>query len=427
MLSELICFIIKCVYKRLKFEASWDISGGGEMVRYSQRLSRLKGSVIREIFKMMADPEIISLGGGSPAAESYPFEAVRSISDQLLREKGLIMLEYGLTTGYLPLREAYLEILVKGKGVKAGLENTICFTGSGQGIFIILDVFIDPGDVVLVENPTFLATLNLLRKMNAKIVGVDMDENGIIIEDLKKKIRQYKPKLLYTIPTFQNPSGRTISRERRQKIAEFAAQYDMVILEDDPYADVRFRGEAVPPIKSFDQSGNVIMLNSFSKIIAPGLRVGAATAKEEWIEKMELVKQGVDTHTATFSQAICAEFLIRGLLPEHLKKVGLIYKQRYEALEAGIKKYFPPNTEYTKPDGGLFVWARIPGVNMMAMNKQAVSKYKVAFIPGNPFYVDETEGQDCLRLNFSSSEPAKIETACQRLGQLFAEELSNSL
>jgi len=372
---------------------------------------------------MMADPQIISLGGGSPAAESYPLEEIREITDWLLREKSVTMLEYGLTTGYMPLREAYLEKLVKTKGVEAKIENTICFTGSGQGIYLILDVFIDPGDVVLVENPTFLATLNVLRKMNAHIIGVDMDEDGIIIEDLEAKIRKYRPKMLYTIPTFQNPSGRTISLERRQKIAEFAAKYDMVVLEDDPYGDVRFRGEALAPIKQFDESGNVIMLNSFSKIIAPGIRVGAATAKEEWVEKMELVKQGADTHTATLPQAICAEFVSRGLLPAHLKKVGAIYKERYEALESGIKKYFPANIEYTKPDGGLFVWARLPGVDMIAMNQMAVTKYKVAFIPGNPFYVDETEGKDCFRLNFSSSDAHKIETACQRLGELFAEKI----
>ena len=390
------------------------------MVQYSQRLSRVKGSVIREIFKMMADPEIISLGGGSPAAEGYPLDKVREISDCLLRDHGVAMLDYGLTSGYLPLREAYLEHLVRPKGVAAQVENTIIMTGSGQGIYLVFDVFIDPGDTVLIESPTFLNTINVLRKMDANIVGVAMDEEGIIIEDLEEKIKRHHPKLLYTIPTFQNPTGRSLSLPRRQAIAELAARYDMVVLEDDPYGDVRFRGEPLPPIKSFDESGNVIMLNSFSKTIAPGLRVGAVTAKEEWVQKLELVKQGADTHTATLPQAICAEFLRQGLLPAHLQKVGKIYAERFAAMERGIRQYFPANCEYTRPDGGLFVWARIPGCNTIELNKRAVSEYKVAFVPGQPFFINEDEGLDCLRLNYSSSNVEKITAACQRLGELFA-------
>lgn len=390
------------------------------MVQYSQRLSRVKGSVIREIFKMMADPEIISLGGGSPAAEGYPLDKVREISDCLLRDHGVAMLDYGLTSGYLPLREAYLEHLVRPKGVAAQVENTIIMTGSGQGIYLVFDVFIDPGDTVLIESPTFLNTINVLRKMDANIVGVAMDEEGIIIEDLEEKIKRHHPKLLYTIPTFQNPTGRSLSLPRRQAIAELAARYDMVVLEDDPYGDVRFRGEPLPPIKSFDESGNVIMLNSFSKTIAPGLRVGAVTAKKEWVQKLELVKQGADTHTATLPQAICAEFLRQGLLPAHLQKVGKIYAERFAAMERGIRQYFPANCEYTRPDGGLFVWARIPGCNTIELNKRAVSEYKVAFVPGQPFFINENEGLDCLRLNYSSSNVEKITAACQRLGELFA-------
>ena len=390
------------------------------MVQYSQRLSRVKGSVIREIFKMMADPQIISLGGGSPAAEGYPLEEVREISDRLLRDHGVEMLDYGLTSGYLPLREAYLEHLVLPKGVEAQVENTIIMTGSGQGIYLIFDVFIDPGDTVLIESPTFLNTINVLRKMDANIIGVEMDEDGIIIEDLEEKIKRHHPKLLYTIPTFQNPTGRSLGLARQQ-IAELAARYDMVVLEDDPYGDVRFRGEALPPIKSFDTSGNVIMLNSFSKTIAPGLRVGAVTAKKEWVQKLELVKQGADTHTATLPQAICAEFLSQGLLRAHLQKVGKIYAERFAAMERGIQQYFPASCEYTHPDGGLFVWARIPGSDTMELNKRAVSEYKVAFVPGQPFFINENEGIDCLRLNYSSSNVEKITTACQRLGELFAE------
>jgi 2-aminoadipate transaminase len=390
------------------------------MVEYSQRIGRLQGSVIREIFKMMADPKIISLGGGNPAAESYPLDDIFMISNELLREKGVAMLQYGNTVGYWPLREAFLEHLARPKGVAAELDNIVCLTGSSQGIFLAFDAFIDPGDTVLVENPTFLAPLNLLRKLQANIVGLAMDEQGLIIEDLEQKIRQYHPKMLYTIPTFQNPTGRSLSLARRRKVAELAAEYDFVVLEDDPYADVRFRGEVLPPIKSFDAAEQVIMLNSFSKIIAPGLRVGAAVARAEWTEKLELVKQGADTHTPTISQAICAEFLGRGLLPAHLQRITPIYAERYQALEQGIKQFFPAETEYTKPDGGMFVWARLAGRDMAALNRRAIQEYQVAFIPGQPFCVNEGEGTDCFRLNFSGSTPERIAIACERLGQLFA-------
>lgn len=394
------------------------------MRHFSERLDRLQGSIIREIFKMLADPSIISLAGGSPAKESFPIETVREIADQLLREKGVAMMQYGLTNGYLPLREAYIEHIVKPKGVEAKVENTICFTGSGQGIYLIFDVFLDPGDVVLVENPTFLATLNVLRKMNTVLVPVETDAHGIIIEDLEAKVKQYKPKLLYTIPTFQNPTGRTITVDRRQKIAALAASHDFIVLEDDPYGEVRFRGEAVPPIKSFDEAGNVIMLNSFSKTIAPGLRVGACTADADIVNKLELVKQGADTHTPTLTQAICAEYLNRGLMPGHLEDVAKIYIERLDAMLDGIKRHFPAGCDYTEPEGGLFVWVKLPvRIDTSALLKRVVAEAKVAYVPGAPFCVNPADGLDCLRLNYSSSAAAQIAIGVERLGQMLKQEI----
>lgn len=394
------------------------------MRHFSERLDRLQGSIIREIFKMLVDPEIISLAGGSPAKESFPIDTVREIADALLREKGVAMMQYGLTTGYQPLREAYIEHIAKPKGVAAKLENTICFTGSGQGIYLIFDVFLDPGDVVLVENPTFLATLNVLRKMNTVLVPVEMDAEGIIIEDLEAKIKQYKPKMLYTIPSFQNPTGRTIPTDRRRKIAELAASHDFIVLEDDPYGEVRFRGEPVPAIKSFDTAGNVIMLNSFSKIIAPGLRVGACAAAPDIINKLELVKQGADTHTPTLTQAICAEFLSRGLLPEHLKSVANIYTERLDAMLDGIKRHFPAGCEYTEPEGGLFVWVKLPNqIDASALLPRVVAEAKVAYVPGAPFCVNPADGIDSLRLNYSSSDAGKIAVGVERLGKMLQAEL----
>ncbi len=393
------------------------------MRRFSERMGRLQGSAIRQIMKLMSDPTIISLGGGNPAVESFPVETIREIANQLLLEKPGEMLQYGITSGYVPLRQAALEHLFRPKGIQAELDDVITFTGSTQGIYLVLDMFIDPGDPVLVENPTFLGTLNAMKKLGADLIPVQMDEDGLMVDDLEEKLKQYHPKLLYTIPTFQNPTGRTIPAARRKRIAELAAEYDVVVIEDDPYGDVRIKGQPQPPIKSFDQAGNVILMNSFSKIISPGLRVGAAVGPRDLIQQMEKVKQGLDTHTAILTQAICAEFLDRGLLPDHLRFISGIYGERLEAMLAGLEKYFPAECTYTRPEGGLFVWLKAPGIPDAAkLLEKSISQCKVAFVPGAPFCVDPSAAMDCLRLNFSSSSPEKIDTALSRLGRLVKEE-----
>lgn len=393
------------------------------MRQYSERMSRVTGSAIRQIMKLMADPNIISLGGGNPAPESFPVDKIREITDQLLREKPVQMLQYGITIGYEPLRQAVLEHLFRPKGIQAELENIITFTGSTQGIYLVLDMFIDPGVPILVESPTFLGTLNVMKKLGAKIIPVEMDEDGLDVEDLERKIKQHHPRLLYTIPTFQNPTGRTIPAERRKRIAELAGIYDMIVLEDDPYGDVRIKGRAQPPIKHFDQAGNVILMNSFSKIIAPGMRVGAAVGAPDLIQQMEKVKQGMDTHTTSLTQAICAEFLNQGLLPDHLRFIAGIYGERLDAMLQGLEKYFPAECSFTRPEGGLFVWVRTPGIpDTTQLLEQSIHQCQVAFVPGTTFFPEEGQGLDCLRLNFSSSTPQQIDTALSRLGNLVRQE-----
>lgn len=393
------------------------------MRQYSERMSRLTASAIRQIMKMMADPNIISLGGGNPAPESFPVEKIREITDQLLREKPTQMLQYGITMGYDPLRRAVLDHLILPKGIKADMENIITFTGSTQGIYMVMDMFIDPGTPVLVENPTFLGTLNVIKKLGAKVIPVEMDNDGLNVEDLEAKIKTHHPRLLYTIPTFQNPTGRSIPAERRKRIAELAGEYNMIVVEDDPYGDVRIKGTPIPPIKSFDEAGNVILMNSFSKIISPGLRVGAAVGASDLIQQMEKVKQGLDTHTTTLTQAICAEYLNQGLLPEHLRFIAELYSERLETMLHGLKKYFPAECSFTHPEGGLFVWADLPMIQDTGkLLEKAISDCKVAFVPGAPFCVEPGQGMSSLRLNFSSSTPAQIDTALQRLGSLIQAE-----
>ena len=393
---------------------------------YSDRMSRLSSSVVRDTMKYLRLPGILSLSAGSPAAESLPAEEIRQITAELFERKPLEVLQYGETIGHMPLREAYLEHIVRPKGIQAEIENTLIITGSAQGIFLAIDAFVDAGDVILVENPTFLNVLNLLRKINAVIIPVETDDHGIVIEDLEQKVREYHPKLLYTIPTFQNPSGRTIPADRRKKIAELAAEYSFVVLEDDPYAEIRVSGESVPPIKYYDEAGQVILLNSFSKIIAPGIRVGAIMAPPDIIHTLESIKQGVDTHTPILNQAICAEYLNRGLLPEHLVKANAIYRERLQAMLEGLKEALPEGSEYTVPEGGFFIWIKLPGdIDSAQLLMTGIEKYKILYLPGSPFCVDPKDGANYIRLNFSSCGPDKIREAVKRLGLMLADYYRN--
>ena len=394
-------------------------------IEFSKRSQRTRPSAIRALFKKCVDPEIISLGGGSPAKEGFPLEEIRDITKYIIDEKTVDMLVYGLTPGYKPLREAYLKWIVEPKGVKATLDNVICFTGSGQGIDLTCEILLDEGDVVFVESPTFLGTLNVLNKRGVKLVPIPTDEHGLIVEELEKKAKELHPKMLYTIPAFQNPAGVTIPADRRQRIAELAAEYDFIVLEDDPYGDVRFRGEKVPPIKLFDKADKVIMMNSFSKTLAPGIRVGACVAPVEIAQKLEVIKQGCDTHSSTLPQAIVAEFLNRGLMEDHLKKIAPIYAERHDALVAGIRKYFPAECKFVEAEGGMFIWLKLPNhMDAKALAEKCIEQYKVAFVHGEPFCVNPEDGFDYIRLNFSGTPADKITIACERIGKAIKEDLA---
>jgi len=397
------------------------------MYKFAKRMGEVSSSAVREIFKAMADPEMISFGGGSPANESFPIEEIKEITDKLLSENGHKILQYGITEGWAPLKEAYLKHLVHPKGIKGSAENVIVTTGASQGIHLLADAFLEPGDVVLVESPTFLGVFSTFNKYFVKSVPVAMDEHGLIMEDLEAKIKEHNPKMLYTIPTFQNPTGRTLPLDRRHKIAELASQYNVIVLEDDPYCDLRYSGEALPAIKTFDKTGHVVLLNSFAKIISPGLRVGTVLAEAEIIQKLTVAKQGADTHTANLTQAICAEFLERGLLPDHLKKINALYAEKMNAMITSIENYFPEGTKFTKPEGGLFIWVELPGEpDVLALFERATSEYKVAFVPGVHFCKNPDDGIKHLRLNFSSSTPEKIEEGIKKLGELFNKDLEES-
>lgn len=390
------------------------------MVQFSKRMGRVAAGsdVVHQVLQMMDDPAIISFGGGNPAEESYPIDEIQSIVDGALKREGGKLLQYGLTEGWAPLRTAYLEKLVQPKGIKASVDNILITTGATEGNFLICEAFLDESDTVLIETPTFFSTLMLFAKYGCRCIPVEADDIGMDMADLEQKLQEYHPKLLYTVPTFQNPTGRTLPLERRKRIASLAALYDTVVVEDDPYCELRYCGSSVPPIKAFDKTGHVVMVNSFSKIISPGMRVGAVVADPAVIHRMSMAKLCSDTHTTTIVQEVCAEYLKHDLLADHLVRIAPMYRERLDTMKRCIDEYFPKNTVRTDPEGGLFIWARIPGIDMEEAMKRSLQEYSVGFVPGYVFYPDLQHGRDEMRLNFSSNTPAIIEEGMKKLGGL---------
>ena len=387
----------------------------------AERMQGVNGSAIRELFKLLGDPEIISFGGGNPAKECFPKEDIEKITDELLRDKSDVLLQYGATEGYLPLRKAYIEKILPDLGLTAELENVLALTGSMQGLDLICKVVVNPGDVVLVEEPSFLGALQTFNIAQAKLVPVPLHTDGIHVDELEALVREYRPVMFYTIPTFQNPTSWVSGIEARKAIARLAAEYDMIVIEDDPYASLRFSGEKLPTIKSFDTSGNVILMSSFSKTISPGMRVALCCGNAELIRKMTIAKQSADTHSPNLNQAIIAEYLNRDLLPEHIAEISKVYAHSASVMVEAMEEYFPDWVEYEKPIGGLFIWCTLPeGWDASELFKKAVAR-KVAFVPGVSFFTTPGKGNNTFRLNFSAEPEERIREGIKRLGDLLKE------
>ena len=386
---------------------------------FAHRFDQVSGSAIREIFKVIAQPGMISFAGGNPSPAALPDEAVRLLSDEVLRENGKVLLQYGATEGYPPFVESLLQYVRD--MLKCDIPAVLPVTGSTQAMDLLCKSLIDPGDNILVENPSFLGNMQCMKLYQANLVPVDSDEDGMIMEDLEKKILQYKPKMLYTIPTFQNPTGRTLPEERRRKVAEMASRYHMVVAEDDPYRDLRYEGKPVASIKSFDTEGWVVFLGSFSKIISPGLRVGYIAGHPDLIRKCTVGKQSTDVHTANLNQAIVDQFIRRRLLPDHIRTICDDYGTKMKFMLSKLSE-FPGNVRYTKPQGGLFIWAELSDhLNAKTLLDKAVEK-KVAYVPGTHFCVNGGH-ENTIRLNFSNSTMEQIETGMNILKKLVAENI----
>ncbi len=397
------------------------------MIPFAKRIQTMAGSagVVGGLFKANADPETINFGIGSPAKETLPREQIREIADELLLDPvlGPRMLSYGAPQGEKELREAVAEVLLRPKGVAADPEDIMIVNGGIETMNLLCQLFIEPGDVILVESPEFVHSVEIFEMFEAKCVPVKTDDDGICPDAVEEAIQKLHPKFVYVVPTFHNPSGRTLSLERRKRLAEIGSRYDVIILEDDPYRDIRFSGEELPPIKAFDKTGNTVLANSFSKIFSPGARLGYVLSTPEIIEKLYDIKIATNSQTNTTLQLICAEFFRRGYFDAHLAKTRELYRRRSQVMMECIDHCFPAGTKRTTPEGGLFVWVQLPeGYDTTALLQKA-AEYRVSFVPGEGFFVEGGGmGKNCMRLSYGAIPEEKIRIGIERLGRLLAEE-----
>jgi 2-aminoadipate transaminase len=368
---------------------------------------------------------MISLGGGLPSPDSFPLDLIPKLTEVVLKKYGSCSLQYDRTEGFNPLRYALIDYL-KEKGIEAELDNVYITSGSQGFLDSIGKLLISPGDYVAVEGPTYLAALQAFNAYEAKYVKIETDEEGLIPESLEEIIKNYPIKFAYTVPTFQNPSGKTIGLKRRQQIAEIITKYDVLLVEDDPYSALRYRGETLPSIQSMAQS-NVIYASTFSKIFAPGLRVGFFVAPQQLGKWMVIVKQGVDLNTCTYAQALAAEYLLGGYVPGQVNKIIELYRPKLEAMITAVEKYFPEGCEFTKPDGGMFLWVKGPkGIDMEDIYNITIEK-KVGFVPGKFFYPNPADGIETMRLNFTNVSAEQIDKSIRIIGESIKEVMEHQL
>lgn len=388
-------------------------------IQFAHRFDQVTGSAIREIFKVIAQPGMISFAGGNPSPDALPDGKVAEFARYVLENDGKTLLQYGATEGYMPFLKSLKDYIEKQLGIL--IPAVLPVTGSTQAMDLLCKTLIDPGDTVLVENPSFLGNLQCLKLYQASLIPVDSDEHGLIPEDLEKKIKLYHPKMLYTIPTFQNPTGKSLPEERRKAVAELANEYGMVVAEDDPYRDLRYTGTPARSIKYYDKNGWVLFLGSFSKIVSPGLRVGYIAGDAGIIRKCTIGKQSTDVHTANLNQAIVDQFLRRGILPEHIREISSDYHEKMQRMLQCLDS-FPASVKFTRPEGGLFIWAELPlHIDSVKLLSAAVEK-KVAYVPGTYFCVDGGH-MNTMRLNFSNSSIEQIDKGMDILNKLIRNEL----
>lgn len=386
---------------------------------FSDRVSNLKPSAIREIFKYAADPSYISLSAGNPAPEAFPKEAIAEISAKLLKEEPILALQYSVTEGYPPLRNHLMEYMGSRYGIGKEADDILITTGAQQIADLFSKSLLNEGDTVICEAPSFVGCLNTFRSYNARLAGVPMDSDGINIEKLEEALKtENNVKFIYTIPNFQNPSGITMSLEKRKAVYALAKKYGVLVLEDNPYGELRYSGEALPSIKSMDKDGIVMYAGSFSKVISPGMRVAYAIGPKAVIQKMVVCKQGQDVHTNIWSQVVCHRFMTEYDFDAHLEGLRALYTEKRRLLLDLMEKHLSPNITWDDFSGGLFAWCHLPaGIDMMDFCRRAVQR-KVCVVPGTAFLADESQPCDAFRINFSTPTDEQLTKGITVLGEL---------
>lgn len=393
--------------------------------KFSDKVSGLKASAIREILKYTSDPEVISFAAGNPAPEAFPKEAIAEISAELLKNDPVLALQYSITEGYTPLRDYLKNWMSEKNCFHPEFDDLIITSGGQQANELSCKVLLNEGDTLLCESPSFIGSLNAFRSYNVNLKGIDMDEDGINIEKLENALKtEPNVKILYLIPNFQNPTGRTMSLAKRKAVYELACKYDFIILEDDPYGELRFAGETIPSIKSLDTEGRVIYSSTFSKLISPGFRTGYVSAPAAIIQKIVVCKQVSDVHSNIWAQVVSHRFMSSVNREEHFNKLRAIYKEKCELMCSLIESGFSKKITYTKPEGGLFLWCTLPeGCDMNAFCTKAVKDYKIAVVPGNSFSIDENEVSRSFRLNYSTPTNEQIKKGMDILAKMTREML----
>lgn len=393
--------------------------------KFSDKVSGLKASAIREILKFTADPEVISFAAGNPAPEAFPKERIAELSAELLRDDPILAMQYSVTEGYTPLRD-FLKGWMTEKGCfHKEFDDLIITSGGQQANELSCKVLLNEGDTLLCESPSFIGSLNAFRSYNVNLVGVDMEDDGIDLAKLEDALKtQPNVKILYLIPNFQNPTGRTMSLAKRKAVYELACRYDFIILEDDPYGELRFAGENIPTIKSLDTEGRVIYSSTFSKLISPGFRTGFVSAPAPIIQKIVVCKQVSDVHSNIWAQVLCHRFMTTIDREAHFNKLRGIYKEKCDLMCSFIDDGFSKKISYVRPQGGLFIWCTLPeSADMNAFCTKAVQEYKIAVVPGNSFSIRESEVSHSFRLNYSTPTNEQIKKGMEILARMTREIL----
>lgn len=396
---------------------------GGPRINLAARTANMNVSAIREILKVVSRPGVVSLAGGIPSPDSFPMDVIESLVPRVLDRYGSGALQYDLTEGFPPLREA-LSALLTESGIQADPAAILVASGSQGVLDGIGKVLIDPGDLIAVEAPTYLGAIQAFSPYEPSYVEIATDDDGVIPSSLDEALTANDVKLVYLVPTFQNPTGRTVPMQRRRQIAEIVQRHDVLLLEDDPYGALRFRGEPVPPIATLAPD-HVVYMSTLSKVFAPGLRIGYAVAPAPLRDWLVIAKQGVDLHTSTFNQALAAEYITGGFLAQQVPRIIDIYRPKQERMMRALAEDFPDGFRWSRPDGGMFVWLEGPeGIDMDAVYERSVAE-GAAFVPGRYFFTDPASGLETMRLNFTTAEPEELSRAIAIIGAAIEKELGS--